>query len=107
MCAEWRDDILAFYTWALTNGYDDKKSIDRIDNNKGYFPENCRWATKQEQQRNNRRNRLLTIAGETKCLSEWLDQTGVTFNVAQKRLVLGWQPDQAVGLQPRIKGGAV
>jgi hypothetical protein len=107
MCAEWRDNIYAFYSWALANGYDGKKSIDRIDNDKGYSPDNCRWATKQEQQRNNRRNRLLTIAGETKCLSEWIDQTGVAFKTAQKRLLLGWQPDQAVGLRQRTNGGII
>jgi hypothetical protein len=105
MCAEWRDNIHAFYDWALFHGYSDDLSIDRIDNNRGYSPDNCRWATKKEQQRNNRRNYLLTIAGETKCLSEWLDQTGVAFKTAQKRLLLGWQPDQAVGLQQRVNGG--
>jgi hypothetical protein len=107
MCTEWRENIYAFYTWALANGYDDTKSIERIDNNKGYFPDNCRWATKQEQQRNNRRNRLLTIDGKTKCLSEWLEITGIAFKTAQKRLALGWQPDLAVGLRQKVNGGTI
>ena len=57
ICDEWRNKetgMKTFYDWAMTNGYADNLSIDRIDNDKGYCPENCRWATHSQQQKNKR-----------------------------------------------------
>ena len=56
ICDEWKNDPIAFYNWAMSNGYEENKglSIDRIDNDEGYFPENCRWTTQTIQARNQR-----------------------------------------------------
>ncbi|AFL99510.1 AP2 domain-containing protein [Desulfitobacterium dehalogenans ATCC 51507] len=54
LCNEWRNDFMSFYKWAIANGYSDELSIDRIDNDKGYEPSNCRWATRLTQNINQR-----------------------------------------------------
>lgn len=54
VCAEWQSDFWAFHAWAVNNGYADGLTIDRMDNDKGYSPDNCRWVTPAEQNRNKR-----------------------------------------------------
>ncbi len=71
-------------------------SLDRIDNSKGYSPENCRWATRAEQNRNTRRSRMITANGETLCALDWSIRLGGSKKVVIKRLRAGWSEQDAV-----------
>lgn len=57
VCDEWAHDFVAFRDWALANGYTDELTIDRKDPDGNYCPDNCRWATRAEQNRNQRRHK--------------------------------------------------
>lgn len=70
VCEEWRS-FEAFRDWAMSAGFDEKLSIDRIDPNGDYCPENCRWVNASAQANNRRSTRKITFNGETKSLSEW------------------------------------
>lgn len=72
ICQEWLDDFNVFYTWMIAQGWVEGTvlSLDRVDNNRGYSPENCRLATKTEQSRNRRNNTMYTIYGQTLCFKE-------------------------------------
>lgn len=74
------------------NGY----TLDRIDNNAGYSPENCRWATRKQQQRNRRNNRIITHNGVSHCLVEWSEITGIPYQTLITRLDRGWDVDRAL-----------
>lgn len=86
MCDEWKSDYKVFKEWALLNGYNDNLTIDRIDNDKGYCPENCRWVSMKTQSCNKRNNRLITYKGKTKTISEWAVELGINFRTLHNRL---------------------
>lgn len=71
VCDEWKNDFQAFHDWAMSNGYADNLTIDRIDVNGNYEPSNCRWITIQEQQRNKRDNTKVVFNGYCKTVGEW------------------------------------
>lgn len=87
VCEEWQT-FEPFYEWAMANGYSDNLSIDRIDNNGNYCPENCRWATNQEQANNTSKTIKIEFNGETKTLSEWADSIGINRECLWKRIYL-------------------
>lgn len=96
VCKEWKR-FEEFERWAIDNGYNDNLSIDRIDVNKGYSPDNCRWATAKEQANNTTRNHYLTVRGETHTMSEWSDITGIPYTTIRARINRShWDPERAV-----------
>lgn len=110
VCEEWEQSFERFQEWAQTNGYADDLTIDRIDNDKGYNPENCRWATEKQQSNNRRSNRLITFNGQTKTLAEWSDILGMKPRTITRRLdKWGWNVKDALTIKPQptrhIKGG--
>lgn len=105
ICAAWVNDFTAFEAWALANGYSDELSIDRVDNNGNYTPENCRWATMKENSRNRRSNRLLTAFNETKSIQEWSEDPRCTITVGalRRRIVKGWADEDAITKPQRYR----
>jgi len=71
-------------------------TLDRIDNDGDYCPENCRWATASEQQQNRRNNNNITFNGVTKCITEWGRETGIYRKTIAKRLLNGWSVEAAL-----------
>lgn len=106
VCNEWRESYTAFREWALSNGYNDSLTIDRIDPSGDYCPENCRWATQKQQQNNRTNNHYITFCGETKTMAEWGDLAGFGRSVLEHRLSRGWTVQDAL-MTPRqsIKNG--
>ena len=91
-----------FYDWAIENGYQYDLSIDRIDVNGNYTPENCRWAT-DEQQINNKTNSVkLEFNGEIKNASEWADIFGLCRSAIYRRLKCGWSVENAISKPARF-----
>lgn len=77
MHQEWYDSFESFYLWATSHGYQEGLSIDRIDNNGPYTPDNCRWVNEKTQANNRRNNRLVEFNGKTQTLSQWADELGI------------------------------
>ena len=73
-----------------------KHSLDRIDNNADYSPENCHWATKEQQGNNKRNNHLITNAGETLTISQWSKKMNINYHVIHARLNMGWSDVDSV-----------
>lgn len=96
VCEEWNTDFLTFRDWALSNGYRDDLTIDRIDNDGNYCPENCRWVTLKEQARNTKRNVTVELSGEEKTLIEWCELYGINYKTVRDRLLRGWDIKRAL-----------
>ena len=86
VCDDWNSSFISFYQWANENGYQDDLEIDRIDNSKGYSPDNCRWVTAIEQSRNRSSVRLITHDGRTQCVSAWLEELGISRGTFEARV---------------------
>ena len=85
VCDEW-NEFLNFEKWAIQNGFEENLTLDRIDVNGNYEPENCRWISRKEQMRNTRSNHLLTYNGDTKTMAEWAEITGIPYSTLKQRI---------------------
>lgn len=94
ICPEWVSDFSSFESWALAHGYNDELSIDRINNDAGYRPENCRWVTNKVQQNNKSTNHLITYRGKTMNVIEWAEETEIPADTLYDRLGYGWTLDE-------------
>ena len=86
VCEEWKNDFMSFYNWAITNGYKEDLTIDRIDVNGNYEPNNCRWATRKEQSNNTRRCIFITYNKITHTIEEWGRIFKINSETIRKRL---------------------
>jgi hypothetical protein len=104
VCSEWEKDYMSFRRWALDNGYSDNLSIERIDNNGGYSPENCRWVTMAEQAKNKRNSRVIEFDGYRMCASSWAKKYNIPYKNFHARIQRGWSMERALGINVEIKG---
>ena len=91
MCDEWLNDFQKFYDCAISNGYKKNLTIDRIDSNGDYSPDNCRWVDNYVQANNKRNSYFITYKGETKTLAQWVKDLEIPYKTLWKRLKEGWE----------------
>lgn len=99
MCQEWKDSFLAFSEWAYSNGYADDLTIDRIDNDGDYCPENCRWASRTTQSNNRRSCRIYSLNGKSQTLKQWCEEYGVSYKAIYARISRGWSFEEAISFK--------
>lgn len=103
VCNEWRDSFEVFEKWSMGNGWKPGLTIDRIDNNGNYEPENCRWVNHHIQGLNKRNNCLITINGRTQTLQEWANETGINRTTIASRIHRSkWSGEDLI--KPIMKG---
>lgn len=103
ICAEWLNDFKAFYNWSMSHGYAENLSIDRIDVNGNYEPNNCRWVDMKTQQRNRTNNHLLTYNNKTCTINEWAEILNIKRETLKTRLHLGWSIEKALTTPVRYR----
>lgn len=106
ICEEWLQNFESFYEWSINNGYRDNLSIDRIDNNGNYEPQNCRWATMEQQANNKTVSQTYTYMGKTKTIAEWAKEKNLKYNTLFNRLKYShWDIEKALCTPVVIKEG--
>lgn len=97
VCDEWKESFEEFYKWAISNGYDDKLSLDRIDNDGNYCPQNCRWASIKEQNNNRGVSINISYDGKTQNLSEWCKELNLPYSRVYQRIAkYGYTFEEAI-----------
>ena len=96
VCQEWDNSFCAFRLWALSSGYNDDLTIDRINVNGNYEPSNCRWITSMEQCKNLRKNVRLTYNGKTQIISDWARELNIESSTIGYRHRRGWSDEECL-----------
>lgn len=96
ICDEWLNDFTVFYNWAMTNGYEPGLSIERIKNELGYSPENCKWIKVAEQNANRTYNHKILYDGKTNTLAEWSRILGFDYMLILQRIRFGKSFEEAI-----------
>ncbi|APH24986.1 hypothetical protein CF088_14640 [Clostridium botulinum] len=96
VCDEWLNNFKAFYDWAMSNGYEDNLTIDRVNNDCNYEPSNCRWITFYKQASNKTTTNLITFNGKTQCVKAWTEELGFGKETLRERLKRGWSTKKAL-----------
>ena len=97
VCDDWKESFESFKNWAIENGYQDNLTLDRIDLNGNYEPQNCRWISRKEQSR----NRSTNVVINGKCLAEWAEIAGISLKLLHWRLKAGWDFEKAINTPVR------
>ncbi|MCQ2270959.1 MAG: hypothetical protein MJZ52_07020 [Bacteroidales bacterium] len=96
MCEEWKNDFKSFYDWAMSNGYSDDLTIDRIDNNGNYEPSNCRWTSYKEQNQNKRNVIILEYDGKSMSATAWAKELNIGHDTIRQRFHKGWTVEECL-----------
>lgn len=96
ICDEWLNDFQSFYDWSMNNNYNNALTIDRIDVNGNYEPDNCCWSTRKQQTENRRNNIYLTYHGKTQTISQWAKDLGVSYVKLYKRHYRGYTDSECI-----------
>lgn len=101
VCEEWVKDFKNFYDWAMAHGYNDSLTLDRIDVNGNYCPENCRWVNMKVQGNNRRNNINITYQGKTQTLKQWCEELNLDYKLTHRRIRYdGWSVEKAFLYKP-------
>lgn len=103
ICDDWLE-FQKFREWSIKNGYVKRKTLERIDNDKGYCPENCRWTGYKEQANNKRSNRFIEFNGERKTITQWAEKLGISIGTLDSRInKLHWPINLALSKEKNTK----
>jgi hypothetical protein len=98
VCKEWNHSFIKFHEY-MGDRPTENHTIDRIDNDRGYEPGNCKWATRKEQSRNRRNTKFLTLDGISKPMAEWCEIYGKPYDLVNKRIWRGWNAKDALTIE--------
>lgn len=113
VCEEWQNNYESFREWAISTGYDPsaKKydcTLDRIDNNKGYSPDNCEWRNMKAQSNNRSTNHIIEYDGQSHTIQEWAEIIGINSDTLLKRIDnYGWTVERAITTPVRRRSNRI